>query len=116
MATERKLPEVGEEIHLPGPSAQPLMIAVSFTIMLIGVTSFPGIGEGIPVMFIIGAVWFTIVLFQWIRDARAEFAALPDHHGDHAHGHPEGDPMADPTDHGNPSSHGTSATANPSEH
>lgn len=90
MATERKLPEVGEEIHLPGPSAQPLMTALSFTLMLIGVTSFPGLGNGVPVLFIIGLVWFSITLYAWIRDARAEFKALPDHHGDHGHGDEHG--------------------------
>ena len=85
MATERKLPPIGEEIHLPGPSAQPLMTAVTFTIMLIGVT------QPSPVFFIVGAVGLAITLFQWIRDARREFKALPDHH-DHGHdGHAHAD-------------------------
>lgn len=87
MATERTLPEVGEEIHLPGPSAQPLMVAVGSTIALIGVTI------DTPVVCIIGLVTLGITLFSWIRDAIAEFKALPDHHGDHAHdaGHGHGE-------------------------
>lgn len=80
MATERKLPEVGEEIHLPGPSSQPLQVALSSTVALIGVT------QETPVICIVGLVWLGITLFTWIRDAIAEFKALPDHHGDHGHG------------------------------
>ncbi|MDO9352770.1 MAG: hypothetical protein Q7T55_03695 [Solirubrobacteraceae bacterium] len=80
MATERKLPEVGEEIHLPGPSAQPLMVALSSTVALIGVT------QSTPIIFIVGITFLLITLFQWIRDAIVEFKALPDHHGDHGHG------------------------------
>lgn len=82
MATEREIPEVGEEIHLPGPSAQPLLLALFTTIMVLGLTPES------PVYFIVGTIGFVIVLFQWIRDARAEFKALPEHHGhgdDHDH-------------------------------
>ena len=79
MATERQIPEVGEEIHLPGPSAQPLLLAVGTTIMLLGVT------QPKPIFFIIGFVVFSLTLFAWIRDAVIEFKALPDHHGEHGH-------------------------------
>jgi hypothetical protein len=79
MSTERQLPEVGEEIHLPGPSAQPLMVAVGSTIMLLGVT------QPHPEFFIAGAVILFTTLFRWIRDAIAEFKALPEGHGDHEH-------------------------------
>lgn len=84
MATERQLPPVGEEIHLPGPSAQPLMLAVGSTIALIGVT------KDTPVIFIIGIAVVLITLFLWIRDAIAEYKATPDHHhhGDEHHEHP----------------------------
>lgn len=75
MAMDRKLPPVGEEIHLPGPSAQPLLLALFSTIAIVGVTI------ATPVPFIIGAVGIVLVLFAWIRDAVAEFKALPDHHG-----------------------------------
>ena len=39
-----------------------------------------------------GTAMLLLTLFAWIRDATAEFKALPDHHGDHApddHGHGE---------------------------
>ncbi|MBJ7470184.1 MAG: hypothetical protein JHD16_02740 [Solirubrobacteraceae bacterium] len=85
MATERQLPPIGEEIHLPGLSAQPLLVAVFTTIALLGVTI------DTPVFFIIGIVGLLITLYAWIRDAVAEFKALPDHHdhGHDDHGHEE---------------------------
>ena len=93
MSTERKLPEVGEEIHLPGPSAQPLLVAVTTSIMLVGVT------QPSPVFFIFGLVTLLMTLFAWIRDAIAEFKALPDHHGEHAHDHDAHDaPLSDSGD------------------
>ena len=76
MATERKLPPVGEEVHLPGLSAQPLMLAVGTTIALIGITT-------LPVILIIGLAIVVITLFLWIRDAIAEFKELPEHHDSH---------------------------------
>lgn len=91
MATERPIPQVGEEIHLPGPSAQPLLVAVFTTIALIGITITT------PVPFIIGMVGLILTLAAWTRDAVAEFRALPDHHhhGDeHGHGHDEPAPAA----------------------
>ncbi len=78
MATERQLPPIGDEIHLPGPSAQPLLFALFSTIALLGVTLNP------PIIFIVGMTGLLITLYTWVRDARAEFKALPDHHG---HGH-----------------------------
>ncbi len=91
MATERQLPPVGEEIHLPGLSAQPLMVAVTSTIALLGVTI------STPVVFIVGMTGLLITLFLWIRDAVAEFKALPDHHDhghdDHGHGHGHAEPV-----------------------
>jgi hypothetical protein len=81
MATERQLPEIGEEIHLPGPSAQPLLVAVFTTIALIGLTTWG------PMLWL-GLLGLVITLGAWIRDAVREYRALPDHHGhgdDHGH-------------------------------
>lgn len=89
-STDRQIPEVGEEIHLPGPSAQPLLVALTTTIMLLGLTK---IGSGIPVVFLFGLITLCIVLYAWIRDARAEFKALPDSH-DHGHDHDHHDEEA----------------------
>lgn len=93
MSTQRQLPPIGEEIHLPGPSAQPLLVAATSTIALLGVTI------DTPVFFIIGIVGLLITLYTWIRDARREFKALPDHHHhgeDHGHAdHGPADPASE---------------------
>lgn len=78
MATERQLPEVGEEIHLPGPSAQPLLVAVFTTMLLLGLTTWW------PILAI-GAVGLVLTIGVWTRDAIAEYKALPDGHDDHGH-------------------------------
>lgn len=85
-STDRQIPEVGEEIHLPGPSAQPLLVALTTTIMLIGLTSGPKLALGLSVLFWFGLVTLLLVLWLWIRDAREEFKALPESH-DHGHEH-----------------------------
>jgi hypothetical protein len=89
-STDRQIPEVGEEIHLPGPSAQPLLVAFTTTIMLIGLTSGPKIALGLSVFFWLGLITLCMVLYAWIRDARAEFKALPESH-DHGHDHEHAD-------------------------
>jgi hypothetical protein len=70
---ERELvPAVGNEIHLPGPSLQPLLLTVGITMALVGLTSF-------RVMLYAGIVLTVVVLVRWIADTRAEIAHLPLH-------------------------------------
>ncbi|MCW3001308.1 MAG: hypothetical protein JWQ20_606 [Conexibacter sp.] len=72
-----KLPDVGEEIHLPGGSIQPLLLTVGITMALVGVTTS-------IFLVIAGAVLTVWVLIRWIADARREMAELPIHHeGEH---------------------------------
>jgi hypothetical protein len=72
--TERgSAPPVGEEIHLPGPSLQPLLLCVGVTMLLIGITSF-------FILVILGAILSLATLAVWIRDARREFHHLPSEH------------------------------------
>jgi hypothetical protein len=66
-------PPVGEEIHLPGPSLQPLLLTVGVTATLIGVTTALW-------LVIAGAILALATLFVWLRDARREFAHLPSEH------------------------------------
>ena len=73
MSTERELPEVGEEIHLPGPSAQPLMLAVGITLILLGLTVS-------WVVFAFGMLIFCVTLYRWIKDAIFEYQHTPDEH------------------------------------
>ena len=68
--TEKPVPPVAEEIHLPGPSLQPLLLTVGITVALVGVTTS-------IVLVIAGLVLTVAVLVRWIADARSEIDALP---------------------------------------
>lgn len=68
-----QVPPVGEEIHLPGPSLQPLGLAIGIALSVVGVT----LG---PVLWVPGVVITLLVLVRWIRDARTELAELPLEH------------------------------------
>jgi hypothetical protein len=70
---ERSTPPVGEEIHLPGPSLQPLLLTVGITATLVGVTT-------VFFLVIVGLVITIGTLLIWIRDARREFDHLPSEH------------------------------------
>ncbi len=53
-SVEEDPPPAGEEIHLPGPSVLPLLLAVGITVALVGVTISPifivaGLGLAVPV-------------------------------------------------------------------
>jgi hypothetical protein len=68
------VPPAGEEIHLPGPSVQPLLLTVGITVGIVGVTTyFPLVIAGV-----ILSIW---VIIAWIRDARHDIDELPlEHH------------------------------------
>ncbi len=70
---ESDVPPVGEEIHLPGNSAIPLLMAVGITLALIGVTTF-------PIISVVGTLIFLWTLVRWIRDTRRDVAELPLEH------------------------------------
>jgi Flp pilus assembly protein TadB len=73
-ALERPTPPAGEEIHLPGPSLQPLLVCVGVTTALLGVTLS-------VLLVIVGTVIFLVTLVLWVRDARRELEHLPlEHH------------------------------------
>jgi Flp pilus assembly protein TadB len=63
----------GEEIHLPGPTLHPLLLAVGFTVFLVGITTT-------LVLVIAGGILFVATLLVWIRNARREFEHLPSEH------------------------------------
>lgn len=73
-AGQPKVPPVGEEIHLPGPTLLPIWMAVGITLGVIGIT--------LNVLFsIVGAVIFLITLVRWVRDTRRDIEELPiEHH------------------------------------
>lgn len=72
---EKPVPPVGDEIHLPGNSAQPLILTVGITIALVGVTTSMWI-------LAVGLIITVGVLVAWVRDTIHETNALPLHHHD----------------------------------
>ena len=68
---EPDTPPPGEHIHLPGPSLQPILMALGITLALVGVT----LGRFLLVSGVILMVWVTV---RWIADTRREMAALPE--------------------------------------
>jgi type IV secretory pathway TrbD component len=77
MSRDPQIPPVGEEIHLPGGSIQPLLLTIGITAALVGVTTtwWLTIAGGIL------ALW---TIIRWIADTRSDIAELPLHH-DHGH-------------------------------
>jgi hypothetical protein len=71
---DRETPPAGEEIHLPGPSLQPVLLTVGITAALVGVTVS-------IVLVIAGGILTVAVIARWIADTRRDVAELPlEHH------------------------------------
>jgi hypothetical protein len=70
---EPDVPPAGEEIHLPGPSILPLLLAVGLTLALVGVTIS-------IVLVVIGLAVAIPVLVKWIRSTRQQIDELPPNH------------------------------------
>jgi len=70
------VPPAGEEIHLPGPSLQPVLLAFGITLALVGIT----LGAFMLYAGLILSVWVTI---RWIADTRRDINALPEDLGEH---------------------------------
>jgi hypothetical protein len=65
-----RVPPVGEEIHLPGPSILPVLTAVGITLTLIGITTFIE-------LTIAGALLTVGCVVAWIKGTRQEIDELP---------------------------------------
>lgn len=76
VAPSEGVPPVSEEIHVPGGSVLPLVVAVGITLLVIGTTIW---WVWSAVGFIIAAVASGI----WVRDARRELDELPEEHHHH---------------------------------
>jgi type IV secretory pathway TrbD component len=71
-----KAPPAGEDIHLPGPSILPLLVAIAVTCSIIGLT--------LSIWFsIFGVSLFIITVGLWIRDVRRDVDDLPEEHHSH---------------------------------
>jgi hypothetical protein len=67
------VPPVGEEIHLPGPSLLPLILAAGITCALVGVT--------VSIYLVVIGVVITIpTIVVWIRGTLTGIAELPPSH------------------------------------
>ena len=67
---EPEVPPAGEEIHLPGPSIQPVLLAFGITLGIVGITTF-------FVLVVIGVLISIGTIAVWIRDTRSEIDELP---------------------------------------
>lgn len=70
---EQSPPPVGERIHLPGPSVQPVLIALALTFTLMGLI-------GLWFLTGIGVVLLLFIIIRWIVAARREYRDLPAGH------------------------------------
>jgi hypothetical protein len=75
-AQAEPVPPVGEEIHLPGGSAIPLVVALGTTLLVIGTTIW-------WVWSLLGFIILVVSIGIWIRDVRRDVAALPEDHHHH---------------------------------
>jgi hypothetical protein len=71
---EPEIPPSGEEIHLPGPSIQPVLLAFGITLGIVGITTF-------FVLVVAGVLISVGTIAVWIRGTRREIDELPlEHH------------------------------------
>lgn len=68
---DRRVEPAGEEIHLPGASLQPFLLAIGLTLVLLGVT----LGNLMLFSGLILSIWVTL---RWIGDTRREMSHLPE--------------------------------------
>lgn len=71
-----QVPPSGEEIHLPGPTILPFVMAIGITCAVIGTTIT-------WYLSILGVIIFVVTLYMWIRDTRRDISELPEDHSAH---------------------------------
>ena len=69
-------PPVGEEVHMPAPSALPLINAAALALAIVSITISWWVVGGAMLIFLATAV-------RWIRDVRRDIAELPLDHSRH---------------------------------
>jgi len=67
------VPPAGEEIHLPGGSPLPLIVAIGVTLMVIGTTIW-------WVWSALGFIITAVSVWLWIKDVRRDVDELPEEH------------------------------------
>ena len=68
-----EIPPAGEEIHLPGPSLLPFLLAVGIALGVVGIT----LGF---VFWVPGVILSVVVIVRWIGETRREIEELPLEH------------------------------------
>jgi hypothetical protein len=68
-----EVPPAGEEIHLPGGSVQPVLLAFAIACAIVGITTT-------IVLVIFGVVVSVAVIISWIRQAKRDIDELPVEH------------------------------------
>ncbi len=66
-------PAASEDIHLPGPTYLPIMVAAGIALALVGILVN-------LVAFLLGMVTWIVAVVLWIRSAREGIAELPVEH------------------------------------
>jgi hypothetical protein len=72
----RTVAPAGEEVHMPEPSALPLINAAALALAIVSITFN-------WVLVVIGGVIFLATAIRWIRDVRRDIDALPLDHTHH---------------------------------
>lgn len=70
------VPPVGEELHLPAPSALPLINAAALAIAIVSITISWWLVAAAGIVFLATAV-------RWIADTRRDISHLPLDHSQH---------------------------------
>jgi hypothetical protein len=68
-----QVPPSGEEIHLPGPSLLPILLAAGITFGIVGIT----LGR---VFWVPGVILSVVVIIRWVASTRQEIDELPAEH------------------------------------
>ncbi len=66
-------PPAGEELHIPGPSIQPALVAVGLVLLLVGLIDMWPVA-------VLGVLLLLSASVSWIRAARRELLELPPAH------------------------------------
>jgi hypothetical protein len=72
----RAAPPAGEEVHMPSPSALPLINAAALAVAIISITISWWLVGAAMIVFIGTAI-------RWIRDVRRDISELPLDHSHH---------------------------------
>jgi hypothetical protein len=73
---DNDLPPAGEEIHLPGPTIQPLLVTLGITMILVGLTFR-------WYLVVAGVILTVAVIIRWTIDTKRDIDHLPLDHSSH---------------------------------